>query len=86
MEAGGAPLFDGLRVSPLKRGFYYFGGTTTTKGKQPRGVHCGRRVTFVSAVARAGSAGDGRGSAVAAGGRAGGGPARCRAGNRIGFF
>lgn len=53
VEARGALLFDGSRVFPRKRGFSYFGGTTTEK-KQPRGAHCGHRVTFVSAVPRAG--------------------------------
>lgn len=75
MEAGGAPLFVGSPVLPFERGFYYFGagvggGGATTEGKQTRGVHCGRRVTFISAVPR--PPGDGRGSAVAAG--ASGGP------------
>lgn len=52
VRARGALLFDGSSVFPLKRGFSYFGGTTTEE--QPRGARCGHRVTFVSAVPRAG--------------------------------
>lgn len=61
--ARGALLFDGSRVFPLKR-FSYFGGTTTEK-QQPRGAHCGHRVTFVSAVPGPGVSSRCRGQAAA---------------------
>lgn len=49
----GVPFYLMARVSFLLKDFLILGGTTTEK-KQPRGAHCGHRVTFVSAVPRAG--------------------------------
>lgn len=66
MEAGGAPLFAGSPVLSLKRRFCYFGGNDDGGETNPRRA-LWAPVTFVSAVPRPGSPGDGRGSAVAAG-------------------